>query len=143
MKYAIALLLPILLTQISCAQLMILENPGPLDRSMVIEGGERARILGMLGTPVATEEHPTADRMTDTYAFTDGGELNSLPGKVGRIALYTMGDFLTFFLTQLIWIPTELLLSGTDYTAVVDYERRRSDQRWVATRVNEFKRNRR
>jgi hypothetical protein len=56
------------------------------------------------------------------------------------VIVYTVGDVLTLFLTQLIWMPLELAFNGYDYTAVVDYERRESDEKWAARNINEFER---
>ncbi|NIR43051.1 MAG: hypothetical protein GWN54_02245, partial [Gammaproteobacteria bacterium] len=93
--------------------------------------------MGVLGAPSATSEGVEGETLRDTYLYTDGGGTNRFGGKAARILLYTAGDVFTAFLTQLIWMPAELVLDGTDYSATVDYQRRPTDQQWVAVHIVE------
>jgi len=140
MSRLIAIASVVLTFQTGCSAVMVIRQPEPLDRSGLVEGAERARIVGVLGRPIATEEDTDRDRITDTYAYTDGGKANTFGGKAGRLVLYVAGDVFTIFLAELIWIPAEMLLDGTDYSAVIDYTRRPSDNRWTASRIDEFER---
>lgn len=128
-----------LIASTGCAQVMAAVQPSPLDRKVLLPGAERGAIVGTLGAPRATEEHPKQEIIRDTYRYTDGGLRNAWGSKAGRIVLYTAGDVFTLFLTQILWIPAELALRGTEYSATVEYVRRPSDQRWIAHRVTESK----
>jgi len=117
-----------------CAQVMAYRQPAPVDRDLLIAGTDRGSVIGALGPPVVTEE--SDESLSDTYSFTDGGMVNSTAGKAIRILLYTAGDVFTLFLDQVLWIPAELLMDGTKYSATVDYERNES-HRWTAQRMVE------
>ena len=122
------------LCSIGCAQVIAFRQPPPLDRSVLHEGAERDLIVATLGYPVARDRPPgaTPPLLRETYVYTDGGKMNSPGGKTARIVLYTMGDLITVFLTQIIWLPAELHFDGTQYHASVEYHRRPMDQTWVA-----------
>lgn len=131
----------LLVAQLGCAQLMVVRQAPPLDRSTLELGAARGLIAATLGAPTASEEDPSGGQLTDTYVYTDGGKVNTWWGKAGRILLYSAGDFFTLFLTQILWMPAEIeLAGGTDYKATVGYERRPADQRWVAAKIVETKR---
>jgi S1-C subfamily serine protease len=135
----VAILALVAAAGMACAQVMAIRQPSRLDRKVLQPGAERAVIVGTLGAPRATEEGLDGLRMTDTYTYTDGGKRNHWGAKAGRIVLYTAGDVFTIFLTQILWIPSEMLLDGTEYSATVEYERRPSDGRWVTLRATETK----
>jgi len=117
---------------------MAIQQPGPIDCSALTNGARRTRITGALGHPVATER-PSQGRLVDTYKYTDGGKINSGGGKAVRVVVYTVGDVLFLFLTQLVWMPIELFLDGTDYTAEVEYMRSSSaDNRWAASNIEVY-----
>jgi hypothetical protein len=129
------------LCSIGCAQVIAFRQPRPLDRSVLHEGAERDLIVATLGYPVAQDRPPgtTPPRLRETYVYTDGGTVNSAGGKTARIVLYTVGDLFTVFLTQIIWLPAELLCEGTQYHASVEYHRRPMDQTWVVQWLRERK----
>ena len=111
-----------------CAQFMAFDQPGPLNcRPDVLRPGvERAIVIGCLGPPVATDQRDAAadDFLNDTYVYKDGGGKNAGWSKAGRVILYTAGDLVTLFLSQIIWMPAEkLMLDASKYQASVDYER--------------------
>ena len=122
-----------------CAQAMAIMQPGPVDRSVLQTGVPRRAVLAYLGAPVGTDERPSQGVLVDTYKYTDGGKINSTGGKAARSIVYTIGDFSFLFLTQIVWIPIEICLDGTDYTATVEYRRSSSDGRWVARKVEEVR----
>ena len=93
--------------------------------------------MGRLGAPKVTTEEP-GPFLVDTYNYTDGGQRNRSGWRAARIVLYTAGDFFTLFLSQLLFMPAELLMKGTDYMAVVEYEPG-SSQAWIAGRITETK----
>jgi hypothetical protein len=133
------------LAHVGCAQYMVIRQDGPLDRSVLVAGVERSRIVGTLGRPfwsptLISYERQGGGRMTDTYMYTDGGDRNRVGWKALRVVLYTAGDVITILLSQILWIPIELAFHGTDYTAVVKYEWRESDQKWTVRSVQEFER---
>jgi hypothetical protein len=117
-----------------CAQVMAYKQPAPIDRDLLTGGADRSSVIGLLGPPVVTEE--SDERLSDTYSYTDGGAVNATGWKALRILLYTAGDVFTLFLDQVLWIPAELLMDGTKYSATVEYERSGS-RRWVAERMIE------
>jgi hypothetical protein len=130
-------LLLLLLTQIGCAQYMAVTQKGPLDRTALVPGGDRMQIMNTLGVPKVSNQE-AADRLVDTYNYADGGKRN-LPGwRISRALLYTAGDIFFLFLTQVIWMPAELLLSDTDYMTVVEYEPSDGNN-WKAARITETK----
>lgn len=120
-----------------CAQVMAYRQPPPLDRDFLQPGVERPVVAGRLGEPTSSEEHPGEGTLTESYSYADGGVVNGWGGKTGRIILYTAGDVFTLFLSQVLWMPAELLMDGTDYYTTVDYERRPIDDHWVAARIVE------
>jgi len=124
----------VLVFESGCAQVMAYKQPAPIDRDLLIEGADRGAVIGALGSPVVTDE--IDESRSDTYSYTAGGMLNSTAGKSIRILLYTAGDVFTLFLSQVLWIPAELLLDGTKYTATVDYKKNGS-RRWSAQRMVE------
>jgi hypothetical protein len=119
-----------------CAQVMAYRQPAPIDRDLLIAGADRGSVIGALGPPVVTEE--SGENLSDTYSYTDGGKVNATGWKAVRILLYTAGDVFTLFLDQVLWMPAELLMNGTKYTATVDYERNGS-RRWIAQQMVERK----
>lgn len=127
----------VLALQAGCAQWMAIKQHGPLDRSILQPGAERNHIAATLGAPTVTNDGPNG-MLVDTYTYKDGGDRNQPIVRVGRVLLYTAGDVFTLFLSQLIWMPAELLLDGTDYNAFVEYQRS-ADGRWIAARVTERK----
>jgi hypothetical protein len=131
--------LALIVFQLACAQFMAVRQPGPVDRAILQPDVERSTLVGVLGAPSATSEGVEGETVRDTYHYTDGGNVNRFGGKAARILLYTAGDVFTLFLTQLIWMPAELVLDGTDYSATVDYQRRPRDQQWVAAHIVETK----
>lgn len=127
----------LLLTQVGCAQYMAFTQKGRLDRRVLQPGSERMQIVGKLGAPKMTNEEP-GPVLVDTYNYTDGGQRNRSGWRAARIVLYTAGDFFTLFLSQLLFMPSELLLKGSDYMAVVEYEPG-AGETWVAGRITETK----
>jgi hypothetical protein len=118
-----------------CAQVMAYNQAPPLDRSVLSVGADRAQVRAVLGAPTAKDELP-AGEVTESYKYVDGGQRNGRLAKTGRIILYTAGDVFSAFLDQVLWIPAELLLKGTEYGAEVTYAK--SGTRWLAVEVREF-----
>ena len=129
--------LALILTGTGCAQVMAAQQPPPLDREFLQPGVERPVVTSALGAPTTVDRSEGQEQLTESYSYVDGGAVNHWLGKTARILLYTGGDVFTLFLSQVIWIPAELLLDGTEYQATVDYERRASDGRWVAAQIVE------
>ena len=119
-----------------CAQVMAARQPGPIDRSVLTANAERGAVIAALGSPATTDKE--GERLSDTYKYTDGGKVNGALGKSVRILLYSAGDFFTAFLSQVIWMPAELVMNGTDYSADVEYARDAQGS-WVASRIVERK----
>ena len=119
-----------------CAQVMAYRQPAPIDRDLLNAGANRGSVIGLLGSPVLSEE--SDENLSDTYSYTDGGKVNATGWKAVRILLYTAGDVFTLFLDQVLWMPAELLMNGTKYTATVDYERDGTNG-WHAERMVERK----
>ena len=136
-RLALRVLVVLQISSLGCAQVMASRQAAPLDRGFLQPGAERGRIVATLGAPAVTDESPDRSRLTETYNYTDGGGANSKGAKAARILLYTAGDIFTAFLSQIIWMPMEMVLDGTDYSTTVEYRRRRTDHRWVAARVTE------
>jgi hypothetical protein len=138
---ALSLSLVASLVLAGCAQFMAFQHPGHLTcrDDILREGVDRSLVVACLGPPAITDERLVGDKqvLSDTHLYEDGGAKNQGISKVGRTVLYTVGDVLTLFLTQLIWMPTEaLLLDATKRQASIDYERG-YDGRWRATGVTD------
>jgi len=126
----------VLMLSTGCAQVIAYRQPAPIDRDVLVSGAPRGVVMGVLGAPVNTEE--ADDVLNDTYLYTDGGKVNHPASKAARILLYTAGDVFTAFLTQVLWMPAELLMNGTKYSASVDYARD-GGEAWAATRLVQSK----
>jgi hypothetical protein len=104
-----------------CAQMMAACKPGPLDRSVLEVGAHRSGIVAALGSGRGRLKEGSVTR-TEHYYYTDGGKKNTVLSKVGRIVLYTAGDVFTLFLSQILFMPFETVLEGTQYRTSVDYQ---------------------
>jgi len=134
----LAALVLVLVAGVGCAQYMAIKAPGPIDRDVLQPGAERTRVAATFGAPIVTNE-AAPGKVIDTYNYSDGGKRNTTLPKAGRVILYTAGDVFTLFLDQVLWMPAELLMDGTDYSANVEYQQRSSDRQWIATRITETK----
>lgn len=106
-----------------CAQMMALDQPGPLEcrAGALAAGTPRANTIGCLGAPTRTIDGN--DDLIDSFTYEDGRGRNSTASKVSRTFLYTVGDLFTLFLTQLVFVPAEaLMLEAATYRADVVYE---------------------
>jgi len=130
----ISVLLAVLLLSFGCAQSMAVKQPGPLDRSFLIGGTPHSRVTAMLGPSYTSVKEE--DSLEETYVYTDGGAKNSAGGKTARVILYTAGDLFTVFLSQIIWMPMELLMEGDKYSAEVEYVKNQ-EGKWVVDRAVE------
>jgi hypothetical protein len=126
--------LVILISGTGCAQVMAASQPKPIDQELFVAGMSRGEVSGRLGSPATSDDR--GDELIESYNYTDGGGINSMPGKAFRILLYTAGDVFTVFLTQILWIPIEIVLDGTEYTATVDYVKD-DHNRWIASSMVE------
>ena len=122
-----------------CAQFMVAHQPSPLERDDVLLAGvERSRVVSRFGAPIVMEER--GEVLHETYHYTDGGQSNSFSGKTLRILFYTAGDFFTLFVSQVVWMPAELLFDGTELAAFVNYVRSPEDGSWIILDAQEAKR---
>ncbi len=126
------LLLCFLLLSSGCAQAMVLKQPGQVDESVVAQGVSRTRVWSELGAPIWT--HADGDDLRDTFRYQDGGTVNTALWKTFRVLVYTAGDVLFLFLTQVIWIPMELMIEPHSETVTVTY--RGESGRWVVDRAS-------
>jgi hypothetical protein len=134
----LAALVLVLAVEVGCAQYMAIRAPGPIDRDVLQPGAERTRIAATFGAPIVTND-TAPGKVIDTYNYEDGGKRNPALPKAGRVILYTAGDVFTLFLDQVLWMPAELLMAATEYSANVEYQQRASDGRWIALRITETK----
>ena len=75
-----------------------------------------------LGRPISSEECPKG--LTDIYKYVDGGSKNNGVIRTVRFLVYTAGDLVTLWLSQIIWIPLEKYgFAGKDHTVRIEYER--------------------
>jgi hypothetical protein len=131
LQRVVALLIAVLFLCSGCAQFMASNAPKDLhtDRAFQYDV-QRAVVIGTLGAPVTTDSD-IEGQLSDVYKYTDGRTANAWAGKSLRILAYTVGDLFTLFLSQVIWMPLELAISGKEYTASVDFTRRLEDEKWV------------
>ena len=132
-KLSLALVLSCVIAGTGCAQMMAACKPGPVNREVLQRGAFRSDVVAALGHGRGRLRQGAVTR-TEHYTYTDGGKKNATGAKAGRIVLYTAGDLFTLFLSQILWMPMETLITGTQYRADVDY-RLYTDGTW---RVQDF-----
>lgn len=123
-------------TLCGCAQVMAIRQQPPLDRGAVQAGVDRSMIIGVIGSPLGSDENDDGT-LVEVYKFADGGRKNAFGSKAARVVLYTAGDVFTLFLSQVVWMPMELAFEPTTYTADVVYAKN-DDGRWIAQSVREI-----
>lgn len=117
------------------AEVMAIKQPKPFKPLCLTPGAKRVTIIGELGQPVNSEMHTNS--VTDVYKYVDGGAKNDAASKTSRIIVYVAGDFVTLFLDQVVWIPTEAFgFAGTDHAVTVDYLKAEDDS-WHANRIDD------
>ena len=133
----------IIVVMTGCAQVMAAEQPPPLGRSILTIGADRSAIIGVLGGAIGRETSADGSKCIETYSYSDGGGKNHPAWKTTRIVVYTAGDLVTLWLSQVIWMPLEFwVFDATDYLCVATYERQGADiasevPRWTLTNYNE------
>lgn len=115
------LLLLCVVSGTGCAQIMAGCKHGPVDRTVLARGAHRATITDELGDGRGRLKKGAVTR-TERYYYVDGGKKNTTWARTGRILLYTVGDVATVFLSQILFMPIETVLRGTQYRTRVDYQ---------------------
>lgn len=111
-------LFPLLLLFIAgCSVVMATQQPGRKDLSVLTKGVDRTRVIGELGTPLATEVKD--GKKTDVFNVRQG---YSTGAKAARAIFHGVADVFTLCLWEVVGTPFEAVASGTDVKVSVCYD---------------------
>lgn len=105
------------LASAGCAAMKATQQPSKRDLSVLTQGVPRTHVIAELGSPVHTGQR-NGDTV-DVYSFTQG---YSKTTKAARALVHGAADVFTLGLWEVVGIPTEMLIDGTDVQVEVQYD---------------------
>lgn len=102
-----------------CAAIHAVAQPGPADLSGIGVGTSRAVIISKLGAPNVAETTPAGFKQ-DIFEFQSGANQATKT----RALLYLAGDFFTLFLSEIVFLPIEIVYGkAAECTGVATYDK--------------------
>ncbi len=106
-----------LLEVAACSPVMEATRPDPVDLSEFVVGESRLKVIGEVGSPLASEKD--GKNQCDVYKLYTRG-----PGAAGKGALAAgeaVGDVLTLGLTEVLFTPAEAATRNSKHTVMFCY----------------------
>lgn len=103
----------------ACSAVMAARQPDKKNLEVLDKGTPRHAVVSELGYPTRSVEDKEAKHCHESYMFEQG---YSTPTRAGRAVFHATADVFTFFLWELVAIPTELYFDGTEVQLEVLYD---------------------
>ncbi|MBI2823655.1 MAG: hypothetical protein HYX69_03065 [Planctomycetia bacterium] len=100
-----------------CAAFKASQQPAKKNLGVLSQGTPRTHVIAELGAPVWSDNR--GPDTVDVFAFKQG---YCKPVKAGRALVHAAGDVMTFGLWEVVGIPAETLIDGTDVKVEVHYD---------------------
>ncbi len=99
-----------------CAAFKATQQPPKRDMGVLAQGVPRTHVIAELGAPMWSEQHE--GDTVDVFAFKQGYKKST---KAARALAHGAADVATFGLWEVVGIPAETLIDGTDVQVEVHY----------------------
>ena len=100
-----------------CSVVMALRQPDKRNLQVLSAGASRDNVITYLGAPISSE---TKDgQRVDIFQFKQGYRKGV---KASRALFYGVADVFTLFIWELIGMPAEVIMNGSDMTIKVIYD---------------------
>lgn len=108
---------PLLLASSGCAAIKATEQPNKKNFNVLARGTPRTHVIAEFGAPTWSDERPGA--VTDVFAFRQG---YTKEVKAGRALFHGAADVATIGLWEVVGIPAETLIDGTEVQVSIAYD---------------------
>ena len=109
-----------------CAAIKATQQPPKRDMGVLSQGVPRTHVIAELGSPLWSDQHE--GDTVDVFAFKQGYKKST---KAARALVHGAADVATFGLWEVVGIPAETLVDGTDVQLEVHYGPQQTVERVV------------